>query len=783
VSGDVLERNVRALLRRSYVPALPTPVFRDRLESLLLAEVARRTAVRPAPRRLRRVTVAVLAMAAATVLVFLGARVLRHDGEARTPRTALLARGEVALGDADGSWRAASPEEVEHGLLYAAALLEVETPAGRTLPVRIGAGVLRVAEDTALTLRGPAVAARAELHRGGAAWQIDETELALEVGVPFALLTPGETAGPIADTETRVPAPLEATPEAPPEAPGGEPVPVPLARGLSGRVLEASSGDPVTHFTVGLLRKAVDFSPTVPLTRTFDSPDGTFAWPDAPVGEQRVFVHAPDFVLAQLGPHVLPRDSALDVQLVPGWELEGSVLDPAGNPVQGALVIPESEVPCDMLTLRDTEQAFWVPVAGHTGAQGRFTLRHLPTGPQTLRVTADGWAPAWVRVEVGASEAAPETVVRLQEGGAIAGRVTGADGGPRAGALLITMPMDASQGQRRAHFDMATSDSDGRYAFEHVPLGSMIVVLTGTDAPPEVKPVRILEGEAQVVDFAAPRGGVQLRGVLTDSQGAPIGLQNMALIDVETLPETRWDQQWVATTTDPDGGYRFDGVAPGNYQFFLVTDRGRGLRLVDEIQLPDEPEVVHEVRVPPGRLDVRVVDRTGKPEAGALLFLGRRADQGWTFAGHCRTDDRGLGEFAGLRAGTYTIEACPSRDGPGHVQSDDVLLTTTAATRELTLELSEGGVVTGRLVDEHGTPVTSARVGFRDAAGVNHPGSLMPYTDEAGAFEAFGLPPGEYTASVHAPDGRTIERDFVKSPGIDPDLHLTLPPLSEENER
>ena len=49
MSESVLERNVRLLLRRSYVPALPAPHYRDRLESLFLSEVERLRAGRRAP--------------------------------------------------------------------------------------------------------------------------------------------------------------------------------------------------------------------------------------------------------------------------------------------------------------------------------------------------------------------------------------------------------------------------------------------------------------------------------------------------------------------------------------------------------------------------------------------------------------------------------------------------------------------------------------------------------------------------------------------------------------
>lgn len=796
MSGDVLERNVRALLRESYVPALPTPTFRDRLESLVLAEVERRALADHAPRwpvlrdrRSRlRLAVAAAGLAAALLMAALGLKIW-FGGSSASPgsRAALLARGEVALSLVDGLWRAATDAEAAEGLAYAGPALLVETPVDRPFPVRAAGDVVRLAGRSALTVHGPAAAPRVTLLRGRGTWLNGEDGTIvrdLAVGVPAVLgraREPARTA-PVDERheadEARVPAPVGT-----PAANAGTPAPTLLVTGLSGRVVEASSGDPVTRFTVGLLGKAVDFSPAVPVTRTFESTDGTFTWPDAPTGEQRVFVFAEHFVLAQLGRRELPLPEPVVAELDPGEALRGSVLDPQGNPVPDALVIPESELPCDMITLRDAEQAFWVPVAARTRPDGRFVLPHLPAGPQTLRVTADDWAPAWVTLEVTGAASAPEVVVRLQPGGAIAGRVTGADGGPRAGALLITMPMDASQGQRRAHFDMTNTDADGRFRFEHLPAGSMIVVLTGQDAPPEVKPVRVREGEVEPVDFAAPHGGVRLRGLLMDPQGAPIGLQNMALIDFEASDTTRWDQSWVATTTDAQGRYVFDGVAPGNYQIFLIADQGRGLRMVDELPVRDEPEVLHDVRVPPARLEVSVLDPRGSPEAGAILFLFRRTGDRWAFAGHGRTDDRGRGDFTGVPVGVYRIEACPTREGPGHAWREGVALTATDPAATVTLELPEGGGVSGRVVDETGAPVASARVLFRDAEGFDHPGSLVPFTDDSGAFQAFGLPPGEYTLRAFGPDGRSSERVFLKSPGVDPDLRLALPPPTEENER
>lgn len=786
MSGDVLERNVRALLRESYVPALPTPAFRDRLESVFVAEAARRAATAPF-RRLLGTRRRRLLAAAAVVLILLGVQAAWTVHSLGKPRPGahrlLLDRGEVAVGLADGSWRAATDEEAAEGLAYEGSQLHVETPEDLPFRVRAGGDVVRMAGRSALTLRGPLAAPRATLLRGRATWLNGEDGRIvrdLVVGAPVVLerpRAPAEAARGGEGAAAREPAPLDAA-----LASSELPAPAVLASGLSGRVVEASSGDPVTRFTVGLLGKAVDFRPAVPVTRTFESVDGTFAWPDAPTGEQRVFVFAEDFVLAQLGRRELPLHEPVRIELDPGAALRGSVLDSEGNPVPDALVIPESELPCDMITLRDTEQTFWVPVAARTRSDGRFVLPHLPLGPQTLRVTADGWAPAWLAVEVTGTTGAPEVVVRLAPGGAVAGRVTGADGGPRAGALLITMPMDASQGQRRAHFDMTHTGADGRYRFEHLPTGSMIVVLTGLDAPPEVKPVLVREAGTEAVDFSAPRGGTRLRGLLSDAGGAPIGLQNMALIDLATSENTRWDQSWVATTTDPDGHYLFDGVAPGTYQIFLIADQGRGLRLVDELTVPGEPELQHDVRVPPGHVEVEVVDGRGTPEAEAILFLFRREGPRWTFAGHGRSDESGRGGFAGVPTGVYRVEVCPTREGLGHAWRDDVTLTASGPVT-LVLELPEGGGVSGRLVDETTTPVASARVLFRDAEGFDHSGSLMPFTDDAGAFQAFGLPPGEYTVRAFGPDGRSVERTFLKSPGVDPDLRLALPPAREENER
>lgn len=755
MSYEILERNIAALLRSSYAPALPTPLFRDRLAQRFEAELARR-------RRPRRVLPRLaLVLAAAAVLVFAALRTL---APATVPtRAELVAAGEVALELADGTWRAADAEESTHGLVFAPPRLGVVTPSARGFDVLCSPGRLELAADSELVLLSePAL--RARLVAGRATFHTRAGARALELGRFLELSADGlELAG---GTDA-APAGREAQ-----TASLTAPAPAAGGRELRGRVRAAEDGTAVTRFTVGLLRERLGNATHPPVTRAFESADGTFAWPAPPGGKQRVYVHAEGFALAALGEFTLDAAQTLEVKLERGVELAGSVRDERGNPIAGALVVAEDEAPTDGLFFARSEDAYWLPVQARSGSDGRFVLAHVGVSAlgSMLRVSADGYAPTWSRN----ARPGEELELVLRPGGTLEGRVTGADGGPWSGAQVVVVAMEQPT-LPRTNFALATTDLEGKYRIEHLPPLTMIAVLMRDGDRPDVRPLQMVEGALVRADFGSVPSGVTLRGTLFGLDGAPRGQQNVGLFERSSAA---WNRDWIASTTDRDGHFLFEGVQPGRYLVFLIDELGRHLRCVDQFELGSELLLVErDIHVPDGELLVHLRREDGAPVAQAAIALERLEPDGDDlFAALGLSGVDGSFHFIEQRPGRYRVSAYPTDGRLGFATHEVVELGDAPAEIWLTHGPGGSALVTVRSAD--GRPLARATVLFVTADGREHNFSQVPETDSDGRFRAVGLAPGTYTVRVqcegHEP--ASLRLDFT--PGAEALLPITLRPRS-----
>jgi hypothetical protein len=117
-----------------------------------------------------------------------------------------------------------------------------------------------------------------------------------------------------------------------------------------------------------------------------------------------------------------------------------------------------------------------------------------------------------------------------------------------------------------------------------------------------------------------------------------------------------------------------------------------------------------------------------------------------------RTDQAGTATFAALPAGFYTINVMPP---PAFVrgQSPPPAQLTEGANAKTVVQLDRGGVITGRVFDEDGEPVTGARISvFRQekTAGAMRTASFgsAQTTNDLGQFRVWALPEGDYIVSA-----------------------------------
>ncbi len=134
------------------------------------------------------------------------------------------------------------------------------------------------------------------------------------------------------------------------------------------------------------------------------------------------------------------------------------------------------------------------------------------------------------------------------------------------------------------------------------------------------------------------------------------------------------------------------------------------------------------------------------------------------------TDEQGRFEIAALSGGRYTIVATKGgfvslqygQRRPGE-PGTPVDLAAGQSLEKLVVGLPRGGVITGRVADEFGEPLTGAQVRvlrYGYAAGARRllPAGQSDRTDDQGTFRVFGLPPGDYVVSATLNEDRAMFR-------------------------
>ena len=134
-----------------------------------------------------------------------------------------------------------------------------------------------------------------------------------------------------------------------------------------------------------------------------------------------------------------------------------------------------------------------------------------------------------------------------------------------------------------------------------------------------------------------------------------------------------------------------------------------------------------------------VVMRSGSTEPVARARILVSAADGVTApATLARTDDTGRFAVPALPPGRYRIVA----DREGYVRATAMVGVTAGVSTPATVALTPTGVITGRVVDAEGSPVSRAIV--RAAAGTQ---VFEGQTNDLGEYRIWDLPPGQYIVS------------------------------------
>ncbi len=242
-----------------------------------------------------------------------------------------------------------------------------------------------------------------------------------------------------------------------------------------------------------------------------------------------------------------------------------------------------------------------------TDVQGRWHFDRMPSGWNNMyvKVTHPGYVPTFMQRDVPAPSdlmlKARKAETILDEGVALAGKVVDQKGRPLAGA---TVGLGADRQVMQRGFPSATTDSAGRFQFEHVPPGTQTVTAQAPGHAPELAEIIVAPG-TQPLEFRLGPGHT-IRARVLNPAGQPL--------DGVTVQAANWkghsSLDWT-TKTDSLGRFAWDG-APAEPVFLTLTKPGYTMVVQREFQADKGETTV--AMYPPLRVRGRVTDgATGKP--------------------------------------------------------------------------------------------------------------------------------------------------------------------------
>ncbi len=501
-----------------------------------------------------------------------------------------------------------------------------------------------------------------------------------------------------------------------------EPVVIRLEPGLElrGRV-ETADGEPA----VGVVVTASPASRSrrsgmTDSSRTQSDADGRFHFDALGPGTQRVWARSEEGQSAQTTAEAGQPDEVV-LRLPRGGAIRGTVSGPDGSPLAGARVSAYGS---------GVSQS----VSDETGADGRFGLTDVGPGSWTVWASAEGLARASEDVEVPEGETVTVDL-RLERGATVTGEILGL-----SASELESCMVRVDGGGR------AGPTPDGAFRIAGVPSGERQVVAiemtTRRSRSVGVFVPETGESERVVIDFAA---GLTVYGrVLRGSTGVP-GL-TVSVHGVATAASGE-------TVSGPDGGWRVEGLEPGEYQIAAHSRSGEVLA-GDHVLLEVDTEL--DLFVSSGSVTGRVLEAdTERPIEGAAVAV-----TGSSIPPVQRTttsDAAGAFEVSDLGDGEYTVLA----EARGRTPARQNIIVLDGAAHDVTL-LLEGETTTVLVVREaNGSPAT--RIWIQGLGGGVLGPSISSTCTVEGHCEVNDLPRGRWTLLVKGQGAALVVADVPRA--------------------
>lgn len=425
--------------------------------------------------------------------------------------------------------------------------------------------------------------------------------------------------------------------------------------------------------------------------------------------------------------------------------LHGIVIDEQKHPVAGAAVT--YSVP--QMPLIYAHFASAVSAITRSGKDGRFKLPFEKGTKQELRLYA-------IHSHYAAGKSAPiedegraSVEIRLPAGVELNGIVTDAAGKAVAGAGVVAVqdpygavpfPMETLLVSGMAKPFALTGD-DGRFtlhlnAAPH-DLGVWKEGYTG-ERTGNVTPVAGADPLKIVL-----QAGVELRGHISGNN-KPLPAGGMVIATTE-------EELRIMAPVAPDGTFAFTAVRPGTYKLQYVAE---GISSAERQAKAPAADVVLEV-TPTYELHGRVIDAATQK---TLTSYEVTANSGDEFES---TTIDGAESFAiQLPAGPVELEV----KAEGYVSATQKTTVAKEKPTEVTVALTRGRAVSGRITNESGTPIVEAWVSIEEPSSEISSTDAMTQTSAEGEYYLGGLPREALALEVKAKGYRPTKTEVAAGP-------------------
>ena len=505
------------------------------------------------------------------------------------------------------------------------------------------------------------------------------------------------------------------------------------ASSFRGRIIDAVTQEPVTEFEVQLIRvRREAYTEDAPITRSFESTTGRFAWADVAAGTWRAAVTAPGYQIFNLDEFRISAGRAPREFVMPrlrGFAVNGRVFELS----TGAGIV-DARISFQQVGVAETFSRSRVYAVSKE--DGSFTLDGIPGGDIVLTVGAQDHAYRELGIVV--DEYTPSQEIALSTGGTIAGMVTTTAGVPINGPVRLEGPGPGYFGE--------TNDA-GQFSYKHMRPGRYRVSVD-TDLGSARQEFTLGQDEIK-------EGIVLIVGAGRSVRGTVRGLRPEQLQSTRLLLRT--DNSTLMGRPDEWGAYAFKGVPPGHA---VLAVSGPDLQFNKTVEVPADQDVTLDIVFPTGgRLSGRIT-QGGEPAAHKNLWMRPVEDES-NMLYRSNTSEDGQYEIEGLPPGEYRLR----------VDEDISRAITMAGDAVLNIDIPSVQLSARVVEDDGSVPVVGANVYVRGSAPETARVRGDKQTDDFGQFTFIGIEPGEIVLMVYKP-GYEMYRETIAY--FSPITHRTI---------